>query len=110
MIDTPHGRIGMMICYDGWFPESARILSLKGAEILGVAPPSFFGTEVFRSAVAIACTRRRSWPRRPRPSRATTWGSRFGSARSIGPSYQVLYEASTLKPFVRVSNRKSFRS
>ncbi|MDT0305931.1 carbon-nitrogen hydrolase family protein [Streptomyces sp. DSM 44917] len=31
--DTPAGRIGMMICYDKAFPESARALALDGAEI-----------------------------------------------------------------------------
>ena len=28
------GKIGIMTCYDGWFPEPARILSLNGAEII----------------------------------------------------------------------------
>ena len=32
--DTPIGRIGMMICYDKAFPESARALALDGAEIV----------------------------------------------------------------------------
>ncbi|GII25124.1 apolipoprotein N-acyltransferase [Planosporangium mesophilum] len=32
--DTPVGRIGMMICYDKAFPESARALALDGAEII----------------------------------------------------------------------------
>jgi N-carbamoylputrescine amidase len=31
--DTPVGRLGMMICYDKAFPESARTLALDGAEI-----------------------------------------------------------------------------
>ncbi|HEX3026798.1 MAG TPA: carbon-nitrogen hydrolase family protein [Clostridia bacterium] len=35
-LDTAHGnvKIGAMICYDREFPESARILMLKGAEII----------------------------------------------------------------------------
>ena len=32
--DTPVGRLGMMICYDKLFPESARALALGGAEIV----------------------------------------------------------------------------
>lgn len=32
--DTKIGRIGMMICYDLFFPETARILALKGAEMI----------------------------------------------------------------------------
>jgi predicted amidohydrolase len=32
--DTPVGRMGMMICYDKAFPESARTLALGGAEII----------------------------------------------------------------------------
>jgi N-carbamoylputrescine amidase len=33
---TNIGKIGMMICYDSWFPEPARVLALKGAEIIAV--------------------------------------------------------------------------
>jgi N-carbamoylputrescine amidase len=31
---TPAGRVGMMICYDGWFPESYRLLALQGADVV----------------------------------------------------------------------------
>ena len=31
---TKYGKIGIGICWDQWFPETARILTLKGAEIL----------------------------------------------------------------------------
>ena len=34
VFDLDFGRIGIMTCYDGWFPEPARILSLKGAELI----------------------------------------------------------------------------
>jgi predicted amidohydrolase len=30
----PFGRVGIMICYDGWHPEVARILKLKGADLI----------------------------------------------------------------------------
>jgi predicted amidohydrolase len=35
--DTPVGRLGMMICYDKAFPESARALALAGAQIVTCA-------------------------------------------------------------------------
>ena len=34
VFDTPFGRIGVLIGYDGLFPESARVLALKGADII----------------------------------------------------------------------------
>lgn len=34
VFDLPFGRVGMMICYDGWFPEVARTLKLKGADLI----------------------------------------------------------------------------
>ncbi|HCT08261.1 MAG TPA: hydratase [Pseudomonas sp.] len=34
VFDTPIGRIGMLICWDIWFPEVARILSQQGADII----------------------------------------------------------------------------
>ena len=32
--DTTYGKIGIGICWDQWFPEAARIMALKGAEVL----------------------------------------------------------------------------
>ena len=31
---TPFGRIGVMVCWDQWYPEGARLTSLQGAEVL----------------------------------------------------------------------------
>ena len=33
VVDLPFGRIGMVVCFDLWFPEAARALALAGAEI-----------------------------------------------------------------------------
>ena len=29
--DTAHGRVGLGICWDQWFPEAARVMALRGA-------------------------------------------------------------------------------
>ena len=34
--DTKFGKIGWIICFDGAFPESTRVLALKGAEIVAL--------------------------------------------------------------------------
>lgn len=33
-IDTSVGRLGVLVCWDQWFPEAARLMALKGAEVL----------------------------------------------------------------------------
>lgn len=33
-IQTSVGKLGVMVCWDQWFPEGARIMALKGAEML----------------------------------------------------------------------------
>ncbi len=41
--DTAHGTIGVGICWDQWFPESARCMALLGAEVL--LYPTAIGSE-----------------------------------------------------------------
>ncbi|WP_304339155.1 carbon-nitrogen hydrolase [Campylobacter ureolyticus] len=33
-IDTSVGRLGVLVCWDQWYPEAARLMALRGAEIL----------------------------------------------------------------------------
>ncbi|HEX4023678.1 MAG TPA: N-carbamoylputrescine amidase [Steroidobacteraceae bacterium] len=41
--DTRYARLGVGVCWDQWFPESARIMALAGAELL--LYPSAIGSE-----------------------------------------------------------------
>ncbi len=57
------GTIGILTCYDGWFPESFRVLSLKGADFLiwingrgGNVEDFITKSVMFQSHVAMICT------------------------------------------------------
>jgi predicted amidohydrolase len=61
--DLDFGRIGILTCYDGWFPESSRILSLKGAEMLvwingrrGAVEDFLVKSAMFQDEVAMVAT------------------------------------------------------
>ena len=56
-------KVGIEICYDGWFPEPARILSLKGAELIvwingrpGSVEDYIMNSVMFQSQVAMLAT------------------------------------------------------
>ena len=40
---TDLGMIGLMVCYDMWFPEVGRLLALKGAELITILSSAFAG-------------------------------------------------------------------
>ena len=45
--ETPLGRVGMNICYDGSFPESGRLLALAGADLITLPTNWPTGAEEF---------------------------------------------------------------
>jgi predicted amidohydrolase len=79
VFELDFGRIGILTCYDGWFPETFRILSLKGAEILvwingrrGTVEDFIVKSAMFQNEVAMITTNQAygagtmigSWPAR----------------------------------------------
>ncbi|MEE8110957.1 MAG: carbon-nitrogen hydrolase family protein [bacterium] len=40
VFETDHGKVGILICYERWFPEGWRVLALRGAEIIFVPTAS----------------------------------------------------------------------
>jgi N-carbamoylputrescine amidase len=52
VFDTAIGSLGVAICWDQWFPETARILALKGAELI-VYPTAIGSEPVFRKTAKI---------------------------------------------------------
>jgi len=63
VFELDFGRVGILTCYDGWFPESFRVLSLKGAEIIvwingrrGGVEDFLVKSATFRNHVAVIAT------------------------------------------------------
>lgn len=56
VFDTRYAKVGAGICWDQWFPETARILALKGAELLlfptAIGRPANDSDEEFKDSKA----------------------------------------------------------
>ena len=56
--DTAYGRIGVIICWDQWYPESARLTALAGANII-FCPTAIGGLD--SEGVELAGLQRQAW-------------------------------------------------
>jgi len=109
-IDTSVGRLGVLVCWDQWYPEAARLMALAGAELLlyptaiGWDPDdaadekdrqrnawllSHRGHAVANGLPVLSCNR---VGHEPSPIGAA--GIRFwGSSHVLGPQGEILAEA-----------------
>ena len=108
-IDTSVGRLGVLVCWDQWYPEAARLMALQGAEIL-----------VYPTAIGYSDTpdeqerQREAWTTvqrghavanglpvvtanrvgfEPDPSGQTKGISFWGSSMAVGPQGEMLWRA-----------------
>lgn len=110
-IDTSVGRLGVLVCWDQWYPEAARLMALQGAEIL-----------VYPTAIGYADSdtpdeqerQREAWTTvqrghavanglpvvtanrvgfEPDPSGQTKGISFWGSSMAVGPQGEMLWRA-----------------
>ncbi len=80
---TAHGRIGVGICWDQWFPETARVMALMGAELLLF--PTAIGSE---PPPAVAVNSKDHWQRTQQGHAAANLmpliaANRYGLERSL---------------------------
>lgn len=110
-IDTSVGRLGVLVCWDQWYPEAARIMALRGAQLL--IYPTAIGWEstdspeeksrqlgawtIVQRAHAVAnglpvITVNRVG-HEPDPSGATNGITFWGNSFVAGPQGELLYQA-----------------
>lgn len=111
-IDTSVGRLGVLVCWDQWYPEAARLMALQGAELL--IYPTAIGYESSDSE-AEQQRQREAWTtvqrghavanglpvvavnrvgHEPDPSGMTRGIHFWGSSFVAGPQGEMLYRAS----------------
>ncbi len=62
IFDTPIGRIGLLVCYDIFYPELARLLVLKGADLLvGISGSPAFERPIFEPLVQARAMENTVW-------------------------------------------------
>jgi len=110
-IDTSVGRLGVLVCWDQWYPEAARLMALAGAEVL-IYPTAIGwdpgdtkaeqgrqreawitvqrGHAVANNLPVLACNRTGF---EPDPSSASAGAQFWGSSFVVGPQGEFLAQA-----------------
>ena len=112
-IQTSVGRLGVLVCWDQWYPEAARMMALQGAELL--IYPTAIGYEssdtpeeqqrqrmawqtvqrghAVANGLPVVTVNRVGYE--PDPSGQTNGIQFWGTSFVAGPQGEILYEAST---------------
>jgi N-carbamoylputrescine amidase len=59
VFQTKFGAIGVLICWDQWYPEAARLTALRGADILFY--PTAIGWATSESSDTVRASQRQAW-------------------------------------------------
>ncbi len=127
-IDTSVGRLGVLVCWDQWYPEAARLMALRGAEIL--IYPTAIGWESTDTSEEKE-RQREAWTvvqrghavanglplvavnrvgHEPDPSGATNGIQFWGSSFVAGPQGELLFRASDSDEAVEIVDIDMHRS
>jgi predicted amidohydrolase len=104
--DTKIGRIGIMICFDWFFPESMRTLALLGAEV--VAHPSNLVLPYCPDAMPFRCLENRVYAitanRIGTENRKEGQSLKFiGQSQIVSPKADILIKASEIEEMLLVA-------
>jgi N-carbamoylputrescine amidase len=121
-IETSVGRLGVLVCWDQWYPEAARLMAMKGAELL-IYPtaigwnPDDTQEEKDRQREAWICVQRghavanglpvvtvNRCGFEEDPSDQTSGIDFWGSSFIAGPQGEILYEAPDNAPAEEIVN------
>ena len=90
-IDTSLGRLGVLVCWDQWYPEAARMMALQGADLL--IYPTAIGYESSDTAEEQQ-RQREAWTTVQRGHAVANGIQFWGSSMVVGPQGEFLYRAS----------------
>jgi hypothetical protein len=90
--NTKYGKIGVLICWDQWYPEGARLTSLQGAEIFSIRPPSA-GTLRKRPSTASTSTAHGKPSSAATPWRTAATSLRSTASASSSPSAEMAWSS-----------------
>jgi len=104
VFDLPFGRIGIMICFDWYYPESARTLALKNAQI--IAHPSNLVMPHCPDAMIVRCLENRVFAatadRVGTEKRGVTELTYIGKSEIVDPDGSVLIRMDQEEVGIRV--------
>ena len=89
--DTKFGRIGVIICWDQWYPESARITALDGAEII-FCPTAIGG--IASEPESLAELQRDAW-RNVQKAHAVANGCYYAAVNRVGTEHGTKFWGSS---------------
>ncbi len=84
--ETPFGKIGVLVCWDQWYPEAARSLALQGAQIIFY--PTAIGWQVSQKQDEIGKKEFEAWTTIQR-SHAIANGVFIASVNRIGTEQNI---------------------